>query len=63
MNQAVHERLCVDDDEIADAQLFDLFERLLAADLPTQLQAEETGSSGNGVRVRAADIRALGSCR
>jgi len=57
MNQAVHERLCVDDDEIADAQLFDLFERLLAADLPTQLQAEETAWSINRNVARNAIVK------
>ncbi len=42
MNQAVFDRLYVQDDEIADVQLTELFERLLDPDLSTRLDEEAT---------------------
>ncbi|NTY60114.1 hypothetical protein [Mycolicibacterium sphagni] len=45
MNQAVFERLHVDDDEIAESPLSELFGRLLAPDLKVQLKNEEAATS------------------
>lgn len=52
MNQSVFQRLYISDDEIVDARLTDLFERLLAADLRNQLEEETTS-------VSTADVTAL----
>jgi site-specific DNA recombinase len=42
MNQAVFDRLYIHDDEVVDAQLTELFDRLLDPDLRNRLDAELT---------------------